>query len=346
MKFSCLSFAFFAISCVLCSSIFAQTPAKPAFEVASIKPLPPLMTYMQDIQSGKLDLQKLVTTIDGARVDIGAATLSELLMRAYALKQYQIVGPDWMPSQLFEIHAKLPEGASKEQVPAMLQTLLEERFKLVAHREKKEQPVYALIVSKDGHKLKEAAAEPQTPPAAEDPAKTPAAKNSVGKDEIVLNSGESQLKFKKENSGMGISISGGEIGQARINVTPNGISYEFSKMDMNKFATVLSTYVDRPVIDMTELKGSYQISLEISMAEMLSMAQRTLPKYGISLPSGFGGSGDLVGSAPGAGGLGASDPAGGGIFQAVQKLGLKLDPRRAPFESLIIDRIEKAPTED
>ncbi len=323
-----------------CAALFAQTQAKQAFEVATIKPLPPLMTLMQDFQSGKLDIAKLGTTIDGARVDIGATTLSELIMRAYNLKQHQIVGPDWMPSQLFEVHAKIPEGVSKEKVPEMLQSLLEERFKLAAHRENKEQPVYALLVSKDGHKLKESASDPEP----EASAASPAAGSGDGKKEIVLNSGENQVKIKQESGGM--VISSGKSGQVRINITTNGLTYEFSKMPMPEFAALLSSFVDRPVVDRSELKGVYQISLEIPMAEMLSMAQKTAPKMGITLPPGLGGSGDLVGAGPGASGPGASDPAGGGIFQAVQKLGLKLDSRKEPFETLIIDSIEKTPTED
>jgi uncharacterized protein (TIGR03435 family) len=43
----------------------------------------------------------------------------------------------------------------------MLQTLLEERFKLVAHREKKQRPVYALVVGKDGLKIGPASPEPE-----------------------------------------------------------------------------------------------------------------------------------------------------------------------------------------
>ena len=49
---------------------------------------------------------------------------------------------------------------------------------------------------------------------------------------------------------------------------------------------------------------------------------------------------------PGAGGLSASSPAGGGLFQAVRKLGLKLDPAQAPMETLVVDHIEKIPTEN
>jgi len=50
--------------------------------------------------------------------------------------------------------------------------------------------------------------------------------------------------------------------------------------------------------------------------------------------------------AGGPGGIAASDPSGGGMFQAVQKLGLKLESQKAPVDKLIIDHIEKNPTEN
>src|SRR5205814_5568237 len=74
-------------------------------------------------------------------------------------------GPDSMKSQRFDILAKMPEGATKEQVPEMLQALLAERFQLKVHRENREQSIYALVVGKGGPKLKEAAPDPETPPA-------------------------------------------------------------------------------------------------------------------------------------------------------------------------------------
>ena len=55
----------------------------------------------------------------------------------------------------------MPDGASKDDAPGMLQALLEERFKLAAHRDTQEQPVLALVVGKDGPKLKEAPAAPE-----------------------------------------------------------------------------------------------------------------------------------------------------------------------------------------
>jgi uncharacterized protein (TIGR03435 family) len=50
----------------------------------------------------------------------------------------------------------MPEGAAREQIPAMLQALLAERFALDAHRENRPRSVYALVVGKGGPKFKEA----------------------------------------------------------------------------------------------------------------------------------------------------------------------------------------------
>jgi uncharacterized protein (TIGR03435 family) len=342
-RFLCAVTILFTVA--LGSVLFAQTAAKPTFEVATIKPAPALMDLIAEIQSGKRNLGALGQNIDGARADFGYMPLNNMLMYAYTLKQYQIVGPDWLSSQAFEIHAKIPEGGTKEQVPEMMQSLLVERFKLVSHRENKEQPVYALIVSKDGHKLKEAVADPVPPSPAEDPAKTPAAKDGSGKGEIAsIKTPEGDVKIKQEGNGM--VVSGGRNQQMRMNMGSNGtMSLEVAKVTMAEFSELLNQLVDRPVLDMTELKGSYQVALEIPMAELISMAQRIAPKMGIPLPAGIGNSG-IAGAAPGAGGLAASDPSGNSIFQAVQKLGLKLDSRKLPVDTLVIDQIEKTPTED
>ena len=48
--------------------------------------------------------------------------------------------------------AKMPEGSTKEDAPRMLQSLLEERFKLTTHRAAAEHPVWALVVAKGGPK--------------------------------------------------------------------------------------------------------------------------------------------------------------------------------------------------
>ena len=64
------------------------------------------------------------------------------------MSDFQIVVPDWLASARFEIDARLPRGASADQIPEMLQTLLEERFGLTSRRDPKEMQVYALLAAK------------------------------------------------------------------------------------------------------------------------------------------------------------------------------------------------------
>jgi uncharacterized protein (TIGR03435 family) len=329
------------IPILFCALLAAQTPTTPAFDVASIKPAQDMATLISEIRSGKRGFGAFQTNIDGARVDMGYATLNSLIVYAYRLKQHQVAGPDWLALQAFEIHATIPEGASKDQIPEMMQTLLAERFKLKTHRENREQSVYGLSVSKDGHKLKEAAAETGVPIPAADSAKT--SKNDAAKGEVVLsNTPEGQVKIKPEARGM--MISGGRTGQMRINVGQNGaVTFEISKITMTDFVDILTQLLDRPVVNMTELKGAYQVALEVPQEEAAGIAQRIASKAGIPLPMAAGAP---TGAAAGAGAPAASDPSGGAIFRAVQQLGLRLDSRKAPVETLIVDHIEKTPTEN
>jgi uncharacterized protein (TIGR03435 family) len=65
----------------------------------------------------------------------------------------QVEAPDFARSESFEIQATLPEGATREQVPEMLQTMLADRFKLAYHHETREYQVRVLTVGKSGMKL-------------------------------------------------------------------------------------------------------------------------------------------------------------------------------------------------
>src|SRR4029434_3427687 len=67
-----------------------------------------------------------------------------------------------LTSERFDIHAKLPAGAKREEVAEMLQTLLEQRFQLKMHRPQKEFSVYGVVVAKSGLKLKESPLDPET----------------------------------------------------------------------------------------------------------------------------------------------------------------------------------------
>jgi uncharacterized protein (TIGR03435 family) len=136
----------------------AQT--KPSFEVATIKPAQPMdPAKMLDVfqSGGKMPVG---ARIDALRAEYSNVDLKTLLTYAYGVKPNQITGPDWMSTTRFDILALMPEGSTKEDAPKMLQSLLEERFKLTIRRTSAEQPVLALVVGKGGPKLKASAEKP------------------------------------------------------------------------------------------------------------------------------------------------------------------------------------------
>ncbi len=326
---------------LFCASLFAQTPAKLSFEVASIKPSPPLSSLISEVQSGKINLGM---RMDGTRVDFRFMPLTGLLATAYKVKGYQITGPDWLKSQMYEIHAKLPEGSNKDQIPEMMQTLLAERFKLTFHKETRELPVYGLIVGKNGVKMKEAVEEAAAPPST-DSAKTPSEKESAGKQVMSVDTPEGEMKITQEGRGMNMNMNMGKNGQMRMTVGENGaMRMEIGKMNMEEFSELLTQFTDRQVVDMTGLKGSYQVSLGLPLEELMNLAKRMMPE--IAAMAGAGGAPGAMAPQSGLAGVTASDPSGGAMFQAVQQLGLKLEPRKVPTETLVIDHVEKDPTED
>jgi uncharacterized protein (TIGR03435 family) len=80
-------------------------------------------------------------------------TLRNLVLRAYGLKDYQFAGPAWAEERRFDVEAKLPRGTDMDRFRVMLQTLLEERFQLKCHFERKEILARELTIAKGGAKL-------------------------------------------------------------------------------------------------------------------------------------------------------------------------------------------------
>jgi uncharacterized protein (TIGR03435 family) len=299
-------------------SALGQTPA---FEVASIKPSEPITPAM--VAAGKLHAGM---KIDGKRVDIGNFALMQLICKAYDVKTYQVSGPSWlqavgMAGQRFDIIANLPEGATKEQVPQMLQNLLAERFKLVMHRDTKDQAVYALVIGKGGKaglKIKEA----EMPAAAPDgAAPNPAV---TGSSSVTVSQGKG-----------GATVSDGTGKQQRMIPSPDGKSmrFEITGATLAELAEGLSPMADHPIVDMTGLTGKYQVTLEISMQDIMNAARAA----GAAVPP--------AAVDPNKPAEGASDP-GGSIFTALQALGLKLEARKTPMAMIVVDSIEKMPTEN
>jgi len=155
----------------LAPAVRAQTQAPsatsiqpPSFDVISVKP-----------NKTSLGVHGLITTeftADGFRgTNVPVHTL---LLQAYGLHEGESVGePAWANSEVFDIEAKVagPDVAAfskldSDQLQAMLRQILAERFGLVAHRETRELPVYAMSVAKGGPKLKEFVFDPAVPASA------------------------------------------------------------------------------------------------------------------------------------------------------------------------------------
>lgn len=92
------------------------------------------------------------------------ASLRELIRESYALQNAEIVGPDWLNSEKYDVNATVDSAAlpefrklGKEQQSLMLQPVLADRFKLAAHRETRVLPVYSLVVTEGGPKVRASA---------------------------------------------------------------------------------------------------------------------------------------------------------------------------------------------
>jgi uncharacterized protein (TIGR03435 family) len=147
-----------AIVLLLATSWYGSTQSTDTsltFEVASVK-----VTSAAQSAGGMVTARKSSSgpgpgAADPIRFSRRRATLASLLLAAYSLKPQQLIGPDWLTSERYDVEAKVPDGATGEQQLIMLQNLLVERFRMKVHRETKEMPVYEMVIAKGGPKLKE-----------------------------------------------------------------------------------------------------------------------------------------------------------------------------------------------
>jgi uncharacterized protein (TIGR03435 family) len=131
-----------------------QQPAKPRFEVASIK------------STGPAERRTMFDTPPGRFRSVGTS-LKLLIAKAYDVQTTQIDGgPAWLDVDRFDIEAKTenaaPNAEGYRRLLLMLQSLLEERFRLAVHAEERLLPVYDLVVSNGRSKLKNANADEPT----------------------------------------------------------------------------------------------------------------------------------------------------------------------------------------
>ncbi len=198
---------------VCCSAVVAQQPGKkPTFEVATVRMVDPNSSVLVGMAA------------DPSLVSYRNLTLRDAIRGAYKVRDFLIVAPDWMSTVRFEVDAKLPAGATNEQIPEMFQSLLEERFGLTWRREPKEMQVYSVLVGKDGPKLKEAQKAP----------------------------GNQALAMGTDGKPRSLVYFGG---------TPSSVTVTAPAASILTLVGVTSRFTGKPLVDDTGIQGDYNFAL-------------------------------------------------------------------------------------
>lgn len=239
------------------TAVLAQETNPLAFEVASVRP------------SSGTRLSRRVTE---TRVDLINYPVRGLLLTALRVPEYQLAAPDWVRDVRIDISATLPAGASRAQVPGMLQDLLRRRFGAEWHIEQRPLQAYELLIGADGHSLRE------VPPLDELGADPPSDAVAVGGiSESVEGPYRNFLTRSGESTGATTVTATTRYTQY---ATPQGPSLlDAKRMTMDELAMVLQFTVDAPVVNRTGLSGGYEFKIELPRP---ATARRLLMDSGIT----------------------------------------------------------------
>ena len=217
---------------------------KKEFEVASIRPIkdPQQQTA---VQAG--------IRIDGAQVTMAAFSLSDAMRGAYRVKGYQIVGPDWVSSDRFDFQAKIPTDGKPDEVGEMIRNLIEDRFQMKYHREKKEFSAYVLTVAKGAN---------------------------IKATQIDADTATAPVNITGGGSAAGVNINWGR-GRSLV-FADNKLTA--TKADLPSFVDAIERFLDRPIVDQTGLTGNYDLSIDLTQEDYTAMLIRSAINAGITLP--------------------------------------------------------------
>jgi uncharacterized protein (TIGR03435 family) len=226
---------------MLNASAQSLVPSKQRFEVASIK----------RCNNGESPSGGEPTP---GRLDLACVTTANLIRLAYLIfpagqpnapvspGTFQIAiagGPSWVDSDRYRINAKAGQPVNVEMMKGpMMQTLLEDRFKLKLHREAKSNNVYELIVAKDGAKL-------------------------------TLAREGGCVVFDRNHPPVQTSGQPGPILCGSVRANPGG-GVDILGVTMPDLCRQLSAYVDREILDKTVVRGIFDVHLDLSLAELVS----------------------------------------------------------------------------
>ena len=247
----------------------AQAPA-PAFEVASVKVN----------KSGSASAMRLMLD-PGGRFTATSVTLQDLIRSAYARQPFERPrvegGPSWLASERFDIVARAPgnhvldSDGTPRQTFLMLRTLLVERFRLRIHDERREVPVFALVFARRDERLGP---------------------------NLLKSTVDCAAVMEALRNGQRPPIEPGKGPPCSFGGPPGTLVG--TAVSIAQFANVLSSRVERPVIDRTGLAGGFDLNVEWSLTD-----------DGVSI-----------------------------FTALQEQLGLKLEPSTGPVDVLVIDGAE------
>ena len=280
----------------------AQAPAGPTFEVASVKPSNP-----NPDPANPLSTIALMLPQPGGRLRGTNMPLRMLIMAAYELKQDAQLsgGPAALLAAKYDITAQVAGGTLvMKDLPPLLRSLLADRFKLKAHTESRELPLYDLVLARIDGRLG-----PDLKPSQSDCSKA---------DQVAAEQGAALAKGdvtsfvgKPRSCSVSTDPSGGPL-----NLLMRGDGQE-----MKSLVEVLSQFTGRTVRDKTGLTGRYDFAFKLDLQMVLALAQ----KAGANVPAAAANIPQAEGSSL--------------MTTLNEQLGLKLESTRAPMDVLIVDSV-------
>jgi uncharacterized protein (TIGR03435 family) len=245
----------------------------------------------------------------GGRFDIQRVSLTYLITRAFDVEGSQIAGPGWMTQQNYDLAAKAPAGATAEQTATMFRNLLVERFKMKFHVEEPETPVYVLEVAPGGFKGKAAVKDDDPYTFGQISAGEGAAPGTVA-------------ARTPENGVYRLSSADGVTHYEYLNITLKGLA--------NVVGLLARSSLGSTIVDATGLRGEYRVEIDVPTAQLHCTAGGAqLAAQSLSDQASV-----------------AADPCGGWVRPALEKMGLRLVRKSIPLKKIVIESIEKTPTEN
>jgi uncharacterized protein (TIGR03435 family) len=215
-----------ALAAITAVAMLGQ-PARPKFEVASIKPTGDRGRAMMRPMPGRIT---------------ASGPLRVLMQAAYGLQPFQIVdGPEWVQWDGYALDAKADGNPDHAQMILMLQSLLEDRFRLQVHRESREMLVYELMAGRGGLRL------------------SPPREGNCAEDTEPLPLPEPGARMRLPGEG---SRPTPRCGGLNVTLEPGGARIQGGKAPMAEFVRVLSRVLGRTVTDRTGFSGIFDVTLD------------------------------------------------------------------------------------